>query len=336
MNISTHYRTGVALELKPLAQTPPKTDIPDPDDSWDLDAPAYLKQILKVESETTKGSDDDPFQPTLTQESAPSTIFQEDDGPRSYFESFDKIEDLAKCPADFLSAWESRIKMHPARFIDRLLQSDRVDPSSGDVSLESQGHQMSWLEYNLELADPASGESLGSMSREIDFEDPDTPRVYHNYFQLASGHQGKGLGKEILASSVKVYDEIGVKSISLNAGLDVGGYAWAKYGFKPKSGVQTEWLFDNLRDRLDDLAVSTGVRRTVERLLSDNKPEAIWAISDLNGVTVQDRDGPVPLGKALLLGTNWEGSLDLKCPDSRARFDQYINGGGPDDSPKGA
>jgi GNAT superfamily N-acetyltransferase len=342
MNIATSYHQGM-VGLTPPAKSPPKLEkvgFTEPRDVWrgvrakdadlaEAQAPGTPSQPEKATNTTTK----------LAEKTVPSNldvIFQEDSGPRSYFESFRAPGDLSRCPADFLATWGSRIGVRPAEFFDRLLDTDKVGLASGDVSLEGRAHEMDWLEYDLTLADPVSKEEVGSMCREISFDQESRPHVHHGYFQLSSGRQGQDLGKELLAKSVEVYDQIGVGSVSLYAGLDVGGYAWAKYGFKPESEQAAKRLFDTVRGRLDELDVPNGVRRSVERLLSDNRPEAIWALSDLNGVTVEEYDGPTTLGKALLLGTSWPGTLDLTCPDSRARFDQYINRGGQSGSSKGA
>lgn len=60
---------------------------------------------------------------------------------------------------------------------------------------------------------------------------------------------GKGVGKEMLASNVAFYQKMGLDAVEVHANIDVGGYAWAKYGYVP---TQQSW--NNLRSDLRDKA----------------------------------------------------------------------------------
>jgi hypothetical protein len=164
------------------------------------------------------------------------------------------------------------------------------------------------------------------MDRTVSFPEDSPPEAYHRLFDLNRGAQGKGISKDLLANSIKLYDQAGIQRVGLMAALSVGGYAWAKYGFQPKPGRETQELFVTIGDRLSQLrGVPQPVRNIVKRLLERGDPKAIWAISDLDGVKVRRGEKEVPLGKALLLGTVWKGSLHLDDPEARARFDQYVH-----------
>lgn len=55
--------------------------------------------------------------------------------------------------------------------------------------------------------------------------------VSHDHLFIASHMQGKGLGTKMLKTSVKQYQRLGVKSISLHA-AEKGRYVWPSMGFR--------------------------------------------------------------------------------------------------------
>lgn len=231
-------------------------------------------------------------------------------------------------PADLRQDWTQRFGMPPREFFRTLFDTTKVKPGESRLGIErdEQGKlRGADLEINLEC--PRTGRVIGSMDRNLSFP-PDGPAVaYHRLFELDGQCQGRGISKDLLANSIKLYDQAGIQKVTLQAALSVGGYAWAKYGFKPNPGRETAQLFETVKDRLEDMgeAVPRPVRTVVQRLLAKGDPKAIWAISDLDGVTVRRGNKELPLGKALLLGTAWKGALELQDREARARFDQYIH-----------
>ncbi|MFA5507516.1 MAG: hypothetical protein WC314_26225 [Vulcanimicrobiota bacterium] len=301
--------------------------LPDLRDQAHLSVPAPIRESAPESFSPASRATlpESPSRPSVT-----GPIFEEDSYPRSYFHPFDAPADLVHAPADIQATWNSRMPAPAWDFMENLTAGSPVRVGGGDISLEGRNGEAQILEYNLDLVQ--GSKQIGSMSREFIFED-DGARVHHQYFEIDAALQGQGVAKQILANSVELYDRMGVQSVSLFAGLQVGGYAWAKYGFKPEAGPETADLFDTVRGRLQDLDVPPATKRSVQRLLAENKPEAVWALSDLDGVKVDN--GKVPLGKALLMGTSWAGKLDLTCPDSRARFEQYIHKGCTGSAQKG-
>lgn len=61
----------------------------------------------------------------------------------------------------------------------------------------------------------------------------DNQVLKHNYFQLEKDLQGKGIANHVMQSSIDLADVFPVKKISLDANLDVGGYAWIRKGYVP-------------------------------------------------------------------------------------------------------
>ena len=148
--------------------------------------------------------------------------------------------------------------------------------------------------------------------------------VEHSEFRLSKERQGNGTAKKVLASSIRLYEELGVDRIELNANIDVGGYAWARYGFTPATKKEWRGLADALMLRLSKLTVSDA--DSVKALLSSDNPKAIRAVAALREPVSDPLSGGamVPLGKALLLGMNWQGSLNMKDKESLNILKEYI------------
>lgn len=141
--------------------------------------------------------------------------------------------------------------------------------------------------------------------------------VYHAYFR--AGSQGNGAAKALFRTSLGVYQSMGVTKVGVTANIDVGGYAWAKFGFKPD---RTTWdaLRRGFKNRVSSIRMSPAAKKRVEQILNDTNPNAIFALSDA-------MDGEKNIGKEFLLGQNWGGKLDLTDAVSKRRCLGYIGRG---------
>ncbi len=81
-----------------------------------------------------------------------------------------------------------------------------------------------------------------------------------------------------------------------------------------------------------DVQLAPDVRQHVQRLLLDPDPRAIWELSDLrdpaltaSGEPVLTSLGqPMTLGRQLLLGQRWHGTLNMGDEATMRRFDKYL------------
>ena len=87
--------------------------------------------------------------------------------------------------------------------------------------------------------------------------------------------------------------------------------AWARYGFVPDSHGWRS-LANNVARGVDRLQATTREKSRLRELLASRDPKTIWDVADSK------------FGKQLLLGQNWDGTLDLKDRDSNERFDAYV------------
>lgn len=221
--------------------------------------------------------------------------------------------------------WNDKFRLSPHQFFTTLFDTPKVGLGNGEICVEGRLDSPQRLGLSMDLVQPRRG-TIGRMDRDFEFPEDSPPEVHHSLLELDADVQGRGIAKDLLANSLRLYDLAGIGSIHLTAGLDVGGYAWAKYGFLPSPGRATRDLFSRIGGRLASLdGVSETSRQVVQRLLQSEDPKALWTISDLDGVTAMRQGRRMPLGKALLLGTTWKGVMHLDNPNARARFNNYIS-----------
>ena len=157
----------------------------------------------------------------------------------------------------------------------------------------------------------------GGIVRSLNFK---TGVVDHTELRVPTSLQGTGVGKETLRSAFDTYQKLGMKKVELYANIDVGGYAWAKYGFTP---TQFAWedLRKTLKVRVSELGLPVEVSGPISKLLSSKDPRTIWAVADIG---IDSGDG-VPVGKRLLLGKEWKGEFDLGDESALERFNAYVS-----------
>lgn len=153
--------------------------------------------------------------------------------------------------------------------------------------------------------------------------------VSHDLLEVGSGLQGKGFGKKLLRNQIEFYQKAGVRRIETTASKDVGGYAWARYGFVP---ARTSWesLKVEISARLKVLSNTLTKRQvtSIQKMLKSDDPRTIWKVSDLRlqvkPVVPGAKSTSEPLGSALLRGAKWFGELDLRDAAAMARTRKYM------------
>ncbi len=157
-----------------------------------------------------------------------------------------------------------------------------------------------------------------------------------SYLHIPPAAQKEGLAKRLLQNQLALHDHLGTTRIDLNANIDVGGYAWARYGFKPQSAGWWRMLRDGeLSDRVRILKNTPAIFSSQEgqavltelnRLLKSNSPDSIRQVAAMD-FRVPSADGAslIPLGKRLLLGTDWFGEITLTNPADYSILHNYIH-----------
>ena len=100
----------------------------------------------------------------------------------------------------------------------------------------------------------ADGNTIGEYTRGIDL---DQKKAFSTYFKLNDYSTGHSVGKTVLRSNVAMYQKMGINEVQVHADIDVGGYAWAKYGYVPD---QRWWrsLADEVNNKIDRMSGSDG------------------------------------------------------------------------------
>ena len=131
-----------------------------------------------------------------------------------------------------------------------------------------------------------------------------------------AGQQGAGGAKAFFRAALGMYKKLGIDHVSLHANIDVGGYAWAKFGFKPN---QATWDYKRkqMLKIVPKLKYSAAALEKLTQILKDPDPRAIFVLSDL-------KDGEKSIGKHMLLNSDWMGELDLNDETSYRRLLGYI------------
>ena len=101
---------------------------------------------------------------------------------------------------------------------------------------------------------------------------------------------------------------MGVRYITVDANINVGGYTWAKYGFYASNKYQ---------------AIGVCRRKSKQGV------EFINAYYEKNGLS---EDSPFPMhliasqpwGKEVLLGSFWDGVIDLKNKEQVELWERYL------------
>lgn len=125
--------------------------------------------------------------------------------------------------------------------------------------------------------------------------------VSHDWLEVDDRFQKSGLARSMMRDVIPKYQEMGLSRIELEAGLSVGGYAWAKHGFELKPGTVIELRGDKGGQ------APLGFRRVhqaVERGEASMLELANWKGVDSNNEPVS--------GKDYLLGSHWHGYVNLR------------------------
>lgn len=148
------------------------------------------------------------------------------------------------------------------------------------------------------------------LKRAFRIDDNGAKYVDHELFQLDRQLQGKGVSRQVFKALYEQYRVAGVERIELYANIDVGGYAWARYGFC-------------VRDRNEAISA---IRFSA---LTAKQEERIMGLIDDHFNASSDpfpmnKIARLPYGKKALLGGDWEGVLDLTDPRQRRTFERYL------------
>jgi hypothetical protein len=123
--------------------------------------------------------------------------------------------------------------------------------------------------------------------------------------------------KEVMTDIYGTAEQLGLPSIEAIAGSDMGGFAMAKYGFAP-----TVQGWENVKEQITRILAKSGIKDMLtddellllDGILESDDPKDIFALADMPH-----------LGEVLLSGSTYQGFLDMRDPESVARFLTYLS-----------
>ena len=135
------------------------------------------------------------------------------------------ISDPAK-QKKFVDTWNAYVGEAPAEFRNEFLGGQ-----NGTMSIHYTDYDEAITVSGFLL--DAEGNKIGEYRRSIDFDDKEAAS---DYFKMFGGKQDAGHGKTMLGANVAMYQKLGMNKVEVHANIDVGGYAWARYGYVPTEG----------------------------------------------------------------------------------------------------
>ena len=113
--------------------------------------------------------------------------------------------------------------------------------------------------------------NIGSYIRSVDFQ---KRKIESEYFALNESAQGHGIGKRMLAANIALYQKLGLDRVKTHANIDVGGYAWARYGYAPTRSSWDE-LGGYIETKIDGLSGAEGYAPADWEELSERQQERV-------------------------------------------------------------
>lgn len=214
------------------------------------------------------------------------------------------------------------------RDVHRVFRGKAVPPVEDLAETLTKGDDVPWFgvvirpvnepgkSYGIEFILGGMG-ALGNTSFVREREGEGDLRAELGLVWLEAGKRGQGAAKPILRNYLAAWEQAKVTRVELDA-VDLGSYAWLRYGFVPKNRPQ---FIKAVRERLESLKnLRPAVVRYIEDALGDidaGDAKAAWRLSDL-------RDGKRKVGIELLREVAWRGTMDLTDTEQRTRLTHYI------------
>ena len=138
--------------------------------------------------------------------------------------------------------------------------------------------------------------------------------IEHKYCIIPEPFRGKGLIKTVFQESLQQYVNMHAKKIIVHAGLSGGGYTWAKHGFVAIKRQEVKKILDLAESELSDIEFQP-IKKIYDVYYKKYPngrtfPMDLWAASGYM--------------KDILMGSNWNGQLDLRKSDQFRNFKEYV------------
>lgn len=177
----------------------------------------------------------------------------------------------------------------------------------------------------------AAGRQIGETTRYLNF---DKKTVKHSYLSINREHRDGGITKDLFASMISTYKDLGMEKVKVGANIDVGGYAWGRYGFIGGPGDLAH-LQQRVRNAMNDRVSTWLAQGRIDQAQADafraKIRDAVEGTADtidlacLRIAVTVDGKATKLSSKPALLGSSWSGTLTLN-PRSKSwkRLVKYL------------
>lgn len=232
--------------------------------------------------------------------------------------------------------WAKHIKVSPKEFFGAILGENHLhERNMRRLSVSLEAGKMQVRGANIEV----HGSVASSLERHFDFL---SGVAKHHLLVFFAQHQKAGAAKSLMRKSTELYDKVGITKIKLNAGLEMGAYTWAKYGFRYLNSTHAEGHAQEIRSNLDEALsnhhIPAAAQREVDMLnhlldnptLNTNQLVANMKTPELDKALASSIRKVVPskgtTAKLLMSETMYDGVMNLDNPKHRERLDTYLKG----------
>jgi len=204
--------------------------------------------------------------------------FEKDDVELKVADTGLKMAQGGKAAKDFEKVWNDQVgSIDPGEFKEKFLGGVKGTMSIVHRYKEDEDGQPYVNDLNIsgQLLNE-NGAVIGQYTREIDLANN---KADSSYFKLYNKNTGGGVGKQLLAANVEMYRQLGLEKVEVHANIDVGGYAWARYGYVPTEDSWSDEVEPYVRERLDEMA-GGGRPDEWDMMSSSQQDEAFRAWAD--------------------------------------------------------
>jgi len=139
--------------------------------------------------------------------------------------------------------------------------------------------------------------------------------VKHEYFDLPPSARNKGVGKKVLGICLKQYLKMGVVKILVHAGLQDGGYVWARAGFKATKRNEMQEILRQCQTKLSAIEISI-VQGIFEEYYNREPNGTAFSIEEWSRLHFMEK---------ILRGSSWHGAIDLSNTEEINNFSRYVS-----------
>lgn len=114
--------------------------------------------------------------------------------------------------------------------------------TQGDVDMTVVKTEDGGIRLSMKVGKTAPSEHQFFMVKTFRTDESGMKIADHEKIQIPLGAQSTGINKKIFRDSLELYKSEEIDKITLRANVDVGGYAWFRYGFVPVDNKQIEQI----------------------------------------------------------------------------------------------